>query len=97
MSWARLLKRLWLWMQMTPRPVPNAAAGMALIAQVAGQSLIAYAFARLPAAMSSVSLVLQPVLAAVFAWILLGESMTPLQMAGDVVVLIGIVLAKRYR
>jgi drug/metabolite transporter (DMT)-like permease len=71
-------------------------AGMALIAQVAGQSLIAYAFARLPAAMSSVSLVLQPVLAAVFAWILLGESMTPLQMAGGVVVLIGIVLAKRY-
>lgn len=70
-------------------------AGMALIAQVAGQSLIAYAFARLPAAMSSVSLVLQPVLAAVFAWILLGESMTPLQMAGGVVVLIGIVLAKR--
>ena len=71
-------------------------AGMALIAQVAGQSLIAYAFARLPAAMSSLSLVLQPVLAAVFAWILLGEDMTPLQMAGGVVVLIGIVLAKRY-
>lgn len=70
-------------------------AGMALVAQVAGQSLIAYAFARLPAAMSSVSLVLQPVLAAVFAWILLGESMTPLQMTGGVVVLIGIVLAKR--
>lgn len=70
-------------------------AGMALIAQVAGQSLIAYAFARLPAAMSSVSLVLQPVLAAVFAWMLLGESMTPLQMTGGVVVLIGIVLAKR--
>jgi drug/metabolite transporter (DMT)-like permease len=71
-------------------------AGMALIAQVAGQSLIAHAFARLPAAMSSVSLVLQPVLAAVFAWILLGEGMTPLQMAGGAVVLFGIFLAKRY-
>ena len=70
-------------------------AGMALIAQAGGQSLIAFAFARLPAAMSSLSLVLQPVLAAVFAWMLLGESMTPVQIAGGVIVLAGILLARR--
>jgi len=70
-------------------------AAMALIAQAGGQSLIAYAFSRLPAAMSSVGLVLQPLMAALFAWLLLGESMTPWQLAGGVVVLGGIALARR--
>lgn len=70
-------------------------AGLALIPHVAGQSLIAYGFAHLPASFSSVSLLLQPVLAAVYAWVLLGEGMGPVQMAGGVVVLLGIYLAKR--
>lgn len=68
-------------------------AGLALIAQVAGQSLIAYAFAHLPAAFSSVGLLLQPVAAALFAWVLLGEAMGALQIAGGVMVLAGIRLA----
>ncbi len=70
-------------------------AGLALIPHVAGQSLIAYGFAHLPASFSSVSLLLQPVLAAIYAWVLLGESMGPVQMAGGCVVLLGIYLAKR--
>lgn len=69
--------------------------GLALIPHVAGQSLIAYGFTHLPASFSSVSLLLQPVLAAVYAWVLLGEGMGPVQMAGGVVVLLGIYLAKR--
>jgi drug/metabolite transporter (DMT)-like permease len=69
--------------------------GLALIAHVAGQSLIAYGFAHLPAAFSSVSLLLQPVLAAIYAWALLGEAVGPLQMLGGLVVLAGIYLAKR--
>jgi drug/metabolite transporter (DMT)-like permease len=70
-------------------------AGLALIPHIAGQSLIAYGFAHLPAAFSSVSLLLQPVLAAVYAWILLGEAVGPVQMLGGLVVLAGIYLAKR--
>ena len=46
---------------------------LALIAQVAGQSLIAVGFAHLPASFSSVSLLPQPVLAALYAWAILGE------------------------
>jgi drug/metabolite transporter (DMT)-like permease len=69
--------------------------GLALIPHVAGQSLIAYGFARLPAAFSSVSLLLQAVLAALYAWVLLGEAVGPLQMAGGLIVLAGIYLAKR--
>ena len=70
-------------------------AGLALIAQVAGQSLIAYAMAHLPATFSSVGLLAQPVLAAIYAWMLLGETLGPIAIAGGIVVLIGIRIAQK--
>ena len=69
--------------------------GLALIPHIAGQSLIAYGFAHLPAAFSSVSLLLQPVLAAIYAWALLGEAVGPVQMLGGLVILAGIYMARR--
>ena len=69
--------------------------GLALISHAAGQGLIAYALAHLPAAFSSVSLLFQPVMAALFAWVLLSEGLVPLQIAGGIVVLFGIYLARR--
>jgi drug/metabolite transporter (DMT)-like permease len=69
--------------------------GLALISHAAGQGLIAYALAHLPATFSSVGLLLQPVIAAGFAWVLLAEPLVPLQIAGGVVVLVGIYLARR--
>lgn len=70
-------------------------AGLALVSHALGQGLIAYALAHLPAAFSSVSLLLQPVMAAGFAWILLSEPLVPLQIAGGLVVLAGIYLARK--
>ncbi len=67
--------------------------GLALISQVAGQSLIAYALAHLPATLSSVGLLLQPVMAGMFAWILLGETLGAAAMVGAVLVLSGIRIA----
>ena len=67
--------------------------GLALISQVAGQSLIAYAMAHLPATLSSVGLLLQPVMAGLFAWILLGETLGAVAIVGAVLVLIGIRVA----
>lgn len=67
--------------------------GLALISHVAGQSLIAYAMAHLPSTLSSVGLLLQPVMAGLFAWILLGETLTAFAIAGAVLVLIGIRVA----
>jgi drug/metabolite transporter (DMT)-like permease len=64
--------------------------GLALISQVAGQSLIAYAMAHLPATFSSVGLLFQPVMATLFAWLILGESVGVLQLAGGITVLAGI-------
>jgi drug/metabolite transporter (DMT)-like permease len=69
--------------------------GLALVSHAAGQGLIAYALAHLPAAFSSVSLLFQPVMAAVFAWLLLAEPLIAAQVAGAVVVLLGIYLARR--
>lgn len=69
--------------------------GLAWVSHSAGQGLIAYALAHLPAAFSSVSLLFQPVMAGVFAWLLLGEPLVALQVAGGAVVLAGIWLARR--
>lgn len=69
--------------------------GLALISQAAGQSLIAYAMAHLPATVSSVGLLAQPVIAAALAWALLGEALGWVQIAGAVVVLAGIRIAQR--
>jgi len=64
--------------------------GLALVSQVVGQSLIAYAMAHLPSTFSSVGLLFQPVMAALFAWILLGETLGWIEVAGAMTVLIGI-------
>jgi drug/metabolite transporter (DMT)-like permease len=69
--------------------------GLALITHAAGQGLIAYALAHLPATFSSVGLLLQPVVAAFFAWVLLSEPLVALQIAGGLVVLAAIWLARR--
>lgn len=69
--------------------------GLALISHAGGQSLIAYALAHLPAAFSSVSLLLQPAVAAVLAWIILGEALGPFQGLGALMILVGITLARR--
>jgi len=68
---------------------------LALLSHVGGQSLIAYALAHLPAAFSSVSLLLQPVAAALLAWLILSEALGLLQGLGGAVVLAGIAIARR--
>ena len=69
--------------------------GLAWISHAAGQGLIAYALAHLRAGFTSVGLLLQPVMAALFAWMLLGEPLAALQIAGGAVVLAGLYLARR--
>ena len=71
--------------------------GCAVTAQVLGQSLIAYALAHLPATFSAVGLYVQVIAAAAYAWLLLHERLAPVQIAGGVVVLLAIALARRVR
>lgn len=69
--------------------------GLALLSHVGGQGLIAYGFAHLPASFSAVSLLVQPVAATVFAWLLLAEPFGAQQALGGGIVLGGILLCRR--
>jgi drug/metabolite transporter (DMT)-like permease len=83
------------------RILPESAAGwlpllgLALVCQFGGQGLITYAVAHLPANFSSVSLLTQPVVAALLAWIFFGEALAVLQWWGGAAVLLGIYFARR--
>ena len=69
--------------------------GLALVCQTGGQSLIAYAMKILPASFSAVSLLVQPVLATIYAWLILAEPIGATQAIGAAIILAGIYLARR--
>lgn len=69
--------------------------GLALVAQIGGQTVIAYAFAHLPASLASISLLIQPLTAAIAALLIFGEAIGPLQMLGGALLVCGIYLSKR--
>ena len=69
--------------------------GLALLVQIGGQVVIAYAVKHLSPALSSVCLLVQPATSAVYAWVLLGEGLGSWQLAGAGLVLAGIYLARR--
>lgn len=68
---------------------------LALVSQVAGQGLIAYGMSHLPASFSSVTLIVQPLCAALFGWILLAQPLSLIQVGCGAIVIFGIYLAKR--
>ncbi|WP_414692817.1 DMT family transporter [Pararhizobium sp.] len=69
--------------------------GLALISHAGGQVAITYALAYLPTAFSSLTLLLQPVVAAFLGVIVLNEDVTVLQAIGGAIVLCGILQARR--
>jgi drug/metabolite transporter (DMT)-like permease len=66
---------------------------LALTAQVLGWLLISSSLPRLPAAVTAVLLLVQPVAALAIATVVLSEAPTPVQYAGAACVLAGVVLA----
>jgi len=70
---------------------------LALTSQVVGWLLISISLPRLPAALTSVLLLVQPVAAVVLAAILLGEAPSGLQIGGVIVILAGVVYATSRR
>ncbi len=69
--------------------------GLAAISHVGGQGLITYALAHLPVSFSSVGLLIQPALTALFGYLILFEPVEFWQGVGMVIILLGIFLAKR--
>lgn len=68
--------------------------GLALTAHVLGQGLITYGFAHLPAGLSSLTLLMQPLVATLAGWWLFHETLGPLQLAGGLMLLTGLYLAR---
>ncbi|POH31265.1 hypothetical protein ATY30_07145 [Sinorhizobium americanum] len=69
--------------------------GLAFVSHAGGQVAITYALAFLAPAFSSLTLLVQPVVAAVLAWVLLSEPVGVMQATGGAIVLIGILIARR--
>lgn len=67
--------------------------GVALLTQVGGVLGVVWLLRHLPPTYASVTLLAQPVCAALLAWLLLGEAIGSLQAVGGAVVLAGIALA----
>jgi drug/metabolite transporter (DMT)-like permease len=67
--------------------------GAAVVAQIGGVMAIVWALRFLPATVASVALLAQPVGAALLAWWLFGEALSPPQALGGAAVLAGILLA----
>lgn len=78
---------------------PATAAGWAACAamgvmHVLGQGGVAWSLGRLPASLTAVTILIQPVVASGLGGLIFHETMTPVQMAGGAVVLAAIVLAQ---
>lgn len=71
--------------------------GLGLVAHVGGQGLIALGLGRLPIALSTVLLWLQPLCAAGLSWALFGEALGPLALVGAALVLGGVWVVQRGR
>jgi len=65
------------------------------VMHVAGQGAIAWALGRLPASLTSVTVLIQPVVAALLGYLIFGERVVPLQALGALILLVGVVLAQR--
>ncbi len=90
-----LLAAIVLGEDLTPRSPGGwmAVAGLAVM-HVTGQGAIAWALGRLPAATTSVVVLVQPVVAALLGWVLFSEALGPVQALGAAVALGGVVLAQ---
>jgi drug/metabolite transporter (DMT)-like permease len=81
--------------QVMPATLIGAGACLGLgVMHVAGQGSIAWAMGRLPTSTASVVVLVQPVVAAWLGYVLFGEAIGPVQAAGAVVALAGVVLAQ---
>jgi drug/metabolite transporter (DMT)-like permease len=67
----------------------------AFVSQALAQGFITFGISRLSAHLSSLTLLIQPVAAAIYGWLLLSEALNLWQGLGGLIVLLGIYLATR--
>ena len=69
--------------------------GLAVVAQLLGQTPIAWASAHLSTALSSIILLVMPLVGGIAAWVLFDQRLSPIQIAGGLVLLIGLYMTTR--
>ncbi|MDX6806675.1 DMT family transporter [Terrihabitans rhizophilus] len=72
----------------------GALVGLALVSHAAGQGLLAYALGHLPAVFSSLVIFLEAIAAAALGVLVLGEMLSTLQIAGGVLILAAVMIAR---
>jgi drug/metabolite transporter (DMT)-like permease len=82
--------------QLMPRSVESlmALVALALVVQVGGQGLLAFALGSLPATFSSLVVFLEAIAAAALGWLVLGEQVSAVQAFGGLLILLGIFIAR---
>ena len=80
-----------------PQTAPGwlAIAGLVIVVQIGGQFLIAMSLAHLPANLTALMFLFQPIIPAGMAWWLFGERITMVQMIGVAFILVGLGFARR--
>jgi drug/metabolite transporter (DMT)-like permease len=79
--------------------IPASAAGWAAcvglgVMHVVGQGGVAWSLGKLPASVTAVTILIQPIVASLLSWWVFGETLTPIQALGGALVLAAIVLAQ---
>lgn len=67
---------------------------LAIVSQVGGQGLLAYALGHVPAAFSSLVIFMEAVAAAALGWLVLGEALTVFQWLGGATIFVGVAIAR---
>ncbi|MEC9367336.1 MAG: DMT family transporter [Pseudomonadota bacterium] len=82
--------------QLLPQSLAGLAAlgALAMVSQIGGQGLTAYALGHLPAVFSSLVLFIEALAAATLAWLLFGEPVSQWQLWGGILILAGIYLGR---
>ncbi len=70
---------------------------LGLVVHVGGQGGIAFGLGRTPAALATLIILIQPVVAAAAGWVLFDEALVPIQWLGAGLVLAGVYAAQRFR
>jgi drug/metabolite transporter (DMT)-like permease len=83
-----------------PRLLPQtlqgwlALAALGMVTHAAGQGLLSVALGTLPTVFSSLVIFMEAIVAALFAWAVLGESLSVIQIAGGFAIMLGIWVAR---
>jgi drug/metabolite transporter (DMT)-like permease len=69
--------------------------GLAIISQIMGQGLLSFCLGKVRASLSSVLVLAQPMVAAIYSYLIFSEKLSIMEIGGIIITLIGISFAKR--